>query len=136
MVIAGVPDYLVRLPAPIRDKQQTLAAVTSDSNGPGWRRAATSTKRTLAAVSSFFEFVVTVEVYDADNPVRKVDDHALSRVPERHRPFMGKATPGPSCNASQDHPGTATPSGRRGCRRAARGAAHEAGPCVLPEEIF
>jgi site-specific recombinase XerD len=72
-VIADFLDYLVRLPVRTAGKRQTLAAVTSDSNGPG-RRAATSINRTLAAVSSFFEFVITIEVYEADNPVRKVDD--------------------------------------------------------------
>ncbi|UJW32522.1 tyrosine-type recombinase/integrase [Saccharothrix sp. AJ9571] len=91
-VIADFLDYLVRLPVRAAGKQQTLAVVTSDSNGPGRRRAATSINRTLAAVSSFFEFVITIEVYEADNPVRKVDDYALSRVPERHQPFMGKAS--------------------------------------------
>jgi site-specific recombinase XerD len=91
-VIADFLDYLVRLPVRTAGKRQTLAAVTSDSNGPGRRRAATSINRTLAAVSSFFEFVITIEVYEADNPVRKVDDYALSRVPERHQPFMGKAS--------------------------------------------
>jgi integrase len=46
----------------------------------------------MAAVSSFYEFVITVEAYDGENPVRKVDDIASGRVSDRHRPFMGRVS--------------------------------------------
>jgi site-specific recombinase XerD len=91
-VVADFLAYLVRLPVRTGGKRQTLATVTNDGAGPGRRRAATSINRALAAVSSFFEFVITVEEFRADNPVRVVEDHALARAPDRHQPFMGRAS--------------------------------------------
>jgi integrase/recombinase XerD len=85
-------DFLTHLPVRRPGKQQALAVVTSDAGGSGRRRAGSSINRTMAAVSSFYEFVITVEVYEGDNPVRKVDDVASGRVAERHRPFMGRAS--------------------------------------------
>jgi site-specific recombinase XerD len=85
-------DYLTHLPVRRPGKQQALAVVTHDDRGPGRRRAATSINRTMAAVSSFYEFIISVEEYPAENPVRKVDDVAQARVPQRHQPFMGRAS--------------------------------------------
>jgi integrase/recombinase XerD len=85
-------DFLTHLPVRRPGKQQALAVVTSDAGGPGRRRAGSSINRTMAAVSSFYEFVITVEAYEGENPVRKVDDVASGRVAERHRPFMGRAS--------------------------------------------
>ena len=85
-------DFLTHLPVRRPGKQQALAVVTSNAGGSGRRRAGGSINRTMAAVSSFYEFVITVEVYEGDNPVRKVDDVASGRVAERHRPFMGRAS--------------------------------------------
>lgn len=85
-------DYLTHLPVRQAGKQQALVLVTHDDGGPGRRRAATSINRTMAAVSSFYEFVITTEEYPAENPVRKVDDVARARVPQRHQPFMGRAS--------------------------------------------
>jgi hypothetical protein len=73
-VIVDFLEYLTHLPVRRPGKRQALAVVTTDAQGAGRRRAATSINRTMAAVSSFYEFVITVEEYAADNPVRKVDD--------------------------------------------------------------
>jgi integrase len=48
--------------------------------------------RVLAAVSSFFEFLIASEMYDGrDNPIVKVADHAAARVPGRFRPTLNNA---------------------------------------------
>jgi hypothetical protein len=73
-------DFLTHLPVRRPGKQQALAVVTADVGGPGRRRAGSSINRTMAAVSSFYEFVIAVEAYDGENPVRKVDDVASGRV--------------------------------------------------------
>jgi site-specific recombinase XerD len=85
-------DFLTRLPVRRPGKQQTLTVVTTDGSGPGRRRAANSINRTMAAVSGFYEFVITVEAYDGENPVRKVEDVASGGVADRHRPFIGRAS--------------------------------------------
>lgn len=85
-------DFLTHLPVRRPGKQQVLAVVVADSSGPGRRRAGSSINRTMAAVASFYEFVITVEAYDGENPVRTVDDVASGRVADRHRPFMGRAS--------------------------------------------
>jgi len=91
-VIVDFLDHLTRLPVRRPGKQQTLSTVTHDAQGAGRRRAATSINRTMAAVSSFYEFVITIEEYGGENPVRKIDDPALARVSDRHQPFMGRAS--------------------------------------------
>lgn len=91
-VIADFLDYMVRLPVRTQAKRQVLTVVTGDAHGTGLRRSPASINRTLAAVSSFFEFIILVEEYAAENPIRKIDDYALVRVPTRHRPFMGRAS--------------------------------------------
>jgi integrase/recombinase XerD len=91
-LIVDFLDFLSHLPVRPPGKQQTLTVVTADRGGPGRRRAGSSINRTMAAVSSFYEFAITVEAYEADNPVRKVDDVASARVGDRHRPFMGRAS--------------------------------------------
>ena len=58
--------------------------------------AASSVARALAAVSSFYEWAVIAELFDAENPMRRRPDPALARVPERHEPFTG--------GASRQHP--------------------------------
>jgi integrase len=90
--LADFLDHLVHLPVRQPGKARALALATRDEKGPGWRRAASSVNWTFAAVSSFYEFVITIEAYGQENPVRKVEDVALARVPDRHQPFMGRAS--------------------------------------------
>jgi hypothetical protein len=52
-------DYLTHLPVRSLGKQQMLAAITADVGGLGRRRAGSSINRTMAAVSSFYEFMIT-----------------------------------------------------------------------------
>jgi integrase/recombinase XerD len=55
--------------------------------------SAATVQRVLAATSSFFEWAIAAEQYTADeNPMQRRVDHALGRVPDRHRPFVGAAS--------------------------------------------
>jgi integrase/recombinase XerD len=48
--------------------------------------------RIMAAVSSFYEYLIACEVYSGrENPLVKVADQAASRVPGRHRPPLASA---------------------------------------------
>jgi integrase len=48
--------------------------------------------RVLAAVSSFYEWAIIAELFDAENPMRRQPDVVLAKVAERHRPFAGGAS--------------------------------------------
>jgi integrase/recombinase XerD len=43
-------------------------------------------------VSSFYEWAITAEQFDRENPMQRQRDEALARVPGRHRPFIGAAS--------------------------------------------
>jgi site-specific recombinase XerD len=47
----------------------------------------------LATPWSFYAYLIVADLFSArENPIQKVDDPALARVSERHRPFMGSAS--------------------------------------------
>jgi integrase len=62
--------------------------------GPSARRLAPATvNRVLAAVSSFYEYLILSAQWGAaGNPMQKAFDSQHARVSERHRPFMGPAS--------------------------------------------
>lgn len=61
--------------------------------GPQGRLLAAATvARVLAAVSSFFEWAIVAELFEAENPMRRQPDMSLALVGERHRPFTGGAS--------------------------------------------
>ena len=83
----------------------TLTVVVVDTDGPATKLAASTVNRILAAVSSFYEYVILAGLFERLNPIEKRPDPALARVSERHRPFMGRASlaaADPSCGAGQD----------------------------------
>jgi integrase/recombinase XerD len=60
---------------------------------PVRRRAPATVNRALAAVSSFYEYLILSEHCKAgQNPMLKQFDWETARVPARHRPFMGRAS--------------------------------------------
>jgi integrase/recombinase XerD len=62
--------------------------------GGGRLLSAKTCNRVLAAVSSFFEFLISVERYrGADNPVVTINDQAAARVPGRSRPPLVTSRP-------------------------------------------
>jgi len=75
--------------------------------------------RVLAAVSSFYEFLIASELYSGrENPIVKVLDRAAARVPDRNRP--------PLSNAARQRP----------VRRVLRVKTVEAVPCPMSAEIY
>jgi integrase/recombinase XerD len=69
-----------------RKAQRLDLALTAEG---GRLLAARTCNRVLAAVSSFFEFLISTERYGgADNPIVTVPDHAAARVPSRPRPAL------------------------------------------------
>ena len=94
----GPPHALELLEAlratPSRRPAQRLGltvATHADGQPARWLAPAT-VNRVLAAVSSFYEYVILAGVWDRANPIEKRPDPALLVVGERHRPFMGRAS--------------------------------------------
>lgn len=81
--------YLRRVPS--RRAAQRLGLTVAVDGG---RLLAPATvQRILASTSSFFEWAISAEVYaGAENPMQKRFDAALARVPDRHQPFVGRAS--------------------------------------------
>ncbi|MFH9967674.1 tyrosine-type recombinase/integrase [Streptomyces mirabilis] len=89
------------------------------ATGAGRVLSAKTCNRIMAAVSSFYEFLIASEQYAGrDNPIVKVVDQAAARVPGRYRP--------PLANASQQRP----------VRRVLRVKTVEAMPRPMTAEIY
>ena len=85
--------YLRALPSRKPAQRLSLVLCTSDEEGSATHLAATTINRMLAAVSSFYEYLILSGQFAAgENPIQKVDDPVTARVSERHRPFMGHAS--------------------------------------------
>ncbi len=57
------------------------------------RLSPSTINRAFAAVSSFYEYLILSGSFaERENPIQKVDDRVIVRVPQRHRPFMGYAS--------------------------------------------
>jgi integrase/recombinase XerD len=106
----------LRVASSSRRAQRLELGVASD----GGRSLSPKTcNRIMAAVSSFYEFLITSEGYAGrENPIVKVADQAASRVPGRYRP--------PLDNASEQRP----------VRRMLRVKTVEALPRPMTEEIY
>jgi integrase len=85
-------EYLRSVPSRRPRRRMTLSVVTMDGTGPATKLAASTVNRILAAVSSFYEYTILSGLLERANPIEKRPDPALARVPERHRPFMGRAS--------------------------------------------
>lgn len=89
------------------------------ATGAGRVLSAKTCNRIMAAVSSFYEFLIACEQYAGrDNPIVKVVDQAAARVPGRYRP--------PLANAAQQRP----------VRRVLRVKTVEAMPRPMPAEVY
>ncbi len=85
--------YLRALPSRRPAQRLSLVLCTSDEEGSATHLAATTINRMLAAVSSFYEYLIlSGQLTAGENPLQKVDDPMTARVSERHRPFMGHAS--------------------------------------------
>ncbi|MEV2241120.1 site-specific integrase [Micromonospora sp. NPDC049891] len=82
---ARAVDFIVwlRTRSSARKVQRLELALT---DGAGRLLAAKTCNRVLAAVSSFYEYLISVERYGgSDNPIVTIADHAAARVPGRPR---------------------------------------------------
>jgi integrase/recombinase XerD len=79
----------LRLQSSSRRAQRLKLGVAA---GAGRVLSAKTCNRVMAAVSSFYEFLIASGAYDGrENPIVKVADHAAARVPGRHRPPLDNA---------------------------------------------
>ncbi|MFF2657365.1 tyrosine-type recombinase/integrase [Kitasatospora sp. NPDC058032] len=88
---ARAMDFLhwLRLASSSRRAQRLELAVAT---GQGRVLSPKTCNRVLAAVSSFYEFLIASEQYSGrENPIVKVLDRAAARVPDRYRPPLSNA---------------------------------------------
>ncbi len=87
-------EYLSTIPSRKQAQRLSLVLSTTTHEGTSTTRLSPATiNRTFAAVSSFYEYLIlSGEFMQRENPIQQVDDPALARVSERHRPFMGRAS--------------------------------------------
>jgi integrase len=87
-------DYLTALPSRKQARRLGLVLSTTSDDGASTTRLSPATiNRILAAVSSFYEYLIlSGQLTERENPIQKVDDPALARVSERPRPFIGRAS--------------------------------------------
>ncbi len=87
-------EYLSTIPSRKQARRLSLVLSTTTDEGTSTTRLSPATiNRTFAAVSSFYEYLIlSGEFSQRENPIQQVDDPALARVSERHRPFMGWAS--------------------------------------------
>jgi integrase/recombinase XerD len=89
---ARAMDFLgwLRLVSSSRKAQRLELGVVAES---GRLLSAKTCNRVMAAVSSFFEFLIASDAYSGrENPIVKVTDKAAARVPSRHRPALVNAS--------------------------------------------
>ena len=72
-------EYLRSVPSR-RPRQRMTLTVVVDADGPATKLAATTVNRILAAVSSFYEYVILAEDVRPAEPDREAPDPALQRV--------------------------------------------------------
>ncbi len=81
-------QWLRLLSSSRRAQRLELGIATSE----GRVLSAKTCNRVMAAVSSFYEFLIASEAYSGrENPIVKVTDHAAARVPGRFRPPLDNA---------------------------------------------
>jgi integrase len=79
----------------LRDAQRLgIALVVAMPDGEAQQRLSPATiNRVLAAVSSFYEFlVISDQLGGRENPIEKRADATYPRVTDRHQPFMGRSS--------------------------------------------
>jgi integrase len=84
-------EYLRSVPSRGSAQRLSPSLVVTNAEGEMGRRLSPATiNRALAAVSSFYEYLIlSGRLGEGENPVRRRPDPALARVPERHEPFVG-----------------------------------------------
>jgi site-specific recombinase XerD len=87
-------EYLSMLPSRKRAQRLSLVLSTTTDEGISTTRLSGATiNRTIACVSSFYEYLIASGVWTfRENPIQQVSDPAQARVSERHHPCMGHAS--------------------------------------------
>jgi site-specific recombinase XerD len=85
-------EALRATPSRRRVQRLGLSVATTVAGRPAIRLAPATVNRTLAAVSSFYEYAVLSGRLERENPIERHADHASERVSDRHRPFMDGAS--------------------------------------------
>ncbi|HEX2809929.1 MAG TPA: site-specific integrase [Kineosporiaceae bacterium] len=73
-------EYLRAVPSRRPRQRMTLTVATLDADGPATKLAGTTVNRVLAAVSSFYEYLILAGRLEGANPIEKRPDPALARV--------------------------------------------------------
>jgi integrase len=85
--------FLRSQPTRRQAQRASLVSCTTLNGEPATCLSAPSVNRILAAVASFYEYlIVSGQFVERENPIEKQEDAAQARVPARHRPFMGLAS--------------------------------------------
>src|SRR5438045_5391752 len=87
-------EYLSTLSSHRPAQRLGLSLCTVEANAqPARRLSPTTINRILAAISSFYEYLILAGQLDSkENPIHKEFDPERVRVSERHQPFMGYAS--------------------------------------------
>lgn len=86
-------EYLRTIPSQRAAQRLSLVRVSPHDGQVVAHLAAPTINRILAAVSSFYEYLIVAgEMPESENPLQRVDDLARARVTDRHRPFLGSAS--------------------------------------------
>ncbi len=85
--------YLRAIPSRRQGNRLSIVLCTTEAGRSTTHLSAASINRILAAVSSFYEYLIlSGQLIGSENPIQKVNDPATARVSEHHRPFMGHAS--------------------------------------------
>lgn len=85
--------YLRAIPSRRQGSRLSIVLCMTEAGRSITHLSAASINRILAAVSSFYEYLIlSGQLIGSENPIQKVDDPATARVSEHHRPFMGHAS--------------------------------------------
>ncbi len=86
-------EYLREVPSRKRAQRLTPVLMTTNRGESTTRLSPATVNRALAAVSSFYEYlIISGQLDGSENPIQKTGDSGTARVSERHRPFLGRAS--------------------------------------------
>lgn len=88
-------EYLRSVPSRRRVQRLSPTIVSTDVEGrPFARLSAATVNRAFATVSSFYEYLIVSGrlATGSENPIKTTEDPERARVPERHKPFVGRAS--------------------------------------------